>query len=221
MLSTLTRANELQEGKDLNPTLHEECSEMLNYSVGADDLVGAIMPADLRKVLTKMDLLPFTSESVRTYKSQAKYWERIRVWTMPACFGLGVILSIIALVAVINVATVSGWWAALVIPVGVSLFVTMCILCAAASELDEITWERYTLDSYRQPVPEFALQTAVDIMKAKKAGELSEAVLFSVDCLEISRKPSRDPFLLLRYGRHAVYFLEVWNEPKFKKQRVR
>lgn len=78
-------------------------------------------------------------------------------------------------------------------------------------ELDPVIgeWKLKRISEYDKPVPEFVLRTAVDVKTLCPGAELwiEEMTL------------SRDPFLVASHG-SATYYLEVWNEPGFKHERV-
>ena len=64
-------------------------------------------------------------------------------------------------------------------------------------------------------IPEFALQTACDLK------ERFPNFTFGIDVLEEKKEQpiTYDPFLWMR-GDWDVYYLEVWNEPGYKQERM-
>ena len=107
----------------------------------------------------------------------------------------------------------SWWW-------GVSSALICAISFAALRMFDTLIvatakWRRITLSSYGKPVPEFALQTAVDIAEHTGTSEVD----FYIDQLVVNER-TLDPFLVVRCKKDTTdYYLEVWNEPKFKQER--
>lgn len=84
------------------------------------------------------------------------------------------------------------------------------------------SWEQKPLlqhvkGAYTQPVPEFALQTACDLKE--KLPHLEFFVEELVRKTERTRKPM-DPFLVVRDSSGTNYYLEVWNEPGYKHERM-
>lgn len=87
-------------------------------------------------------------------------------------------------------------------------------------------WTTTTIKSTRNPVPEFALQTALDFMKAvrtdPKYSRYSANVL--VEEYYLRNVQPVDPFLIVSLttpdGRFTdSRYVEVWNEPKYKQER--
>ena len=66
-------------------------------------------------------------------------------------------------------------------------------------------WENVDLNRYREPIPEFVLNKAIQIKKRLPS------VKFYVQTLE----GQPDPFLLAKVGDEHAY-IEVWEEPKFE-----
>lgn len=78
-----------------------------------------------------------------------------------------------------------------------------------------VRWVMKKLDSsYSQQIPEFALQTACDLL------EELPGLKFYVEELVVRRKPTKDPFLVAEDAAGNFHYLEVWNEPGYKQQRI-
>ena len=67
-------------------------------------------------------------------------------------------------------------------------------------------WARFRIDQYRKPIPEFALEKALQIHDA------CPNVQFEIEELEVVQ----DPFLIAKLGNVRLY-IEVWGEPKFER----
>ena len=72
---------------------------------------------------------------------------------------------------------------------------------------------------YKRPIPDFAAQTANDLKRR------FNDVCFEIEELEIVRNKTvilnlKDPFLVIVLPDRSRYYLEVWNEPSFKGQRM-
>lgn len=80
------------------------------------------------------------------------------------------------------------------------------------------SWEDCPIEEYTRPIPEFALQTAMDLKK------LLPGATFQIDEL-VEDKNVGDPFLVMTYpgddGDEYLYYMEVWNEPGFSGERVK
>lgn len=70
-------------------------------------------------------------------------------------------------------------------------------------------WERGPIQKYQAPIPEFALEKALQIKR-----ECPEA-RFEIDALHVVP----DPFLVVSLGdgRDGRYYIDVWDEPKFER----
>jgi hypothetical protein len=72
-------------------------------------------------------------------------------------------------------------------------------------------WVECDLKRYDEPVPEFALATAVELHQRVPGIE------FRIDEFRVEAK-SRDPFLVAVF-KGECYYLEVWDEPGYKQER--
>lgn len=166
----------------------------------------------LEAALQKLAIAPFTPQSVARYKA-AKV-SRARASFADGMFGFAWMFSVIAAgcgLAGIPIWTAGGPVVPLVICAGMSIASAFAIGVAWAFKdvRSGNVWQRVKIKDYRQPVPEFALQTAVDVARA------CPDVVISIDELQ----ESADPFLVASIG-EAHYYLEVWNEKDFKQERV-
>jgi hypothetical protein len=75
----------------------------------------------------------------------------------------------------------------------------------------ECRWVGCDLKQYDEPVPEFALATAVELHQRVPGIE------FRIDEFRVEAK-SRDPFLVAVF-KSECYYLEVWDEPGYKQER--
>lgn len=88
---------------------------------------------------------------------------------------------------------------------------TICILVVGLSE-DSKQWRISSLEEYEGPVPAFALLTALNIRReAYKNGN------GSVPAFHVEMRAA-DPFLVVRFGSDS-YYVEVWDEPGFERER--
>ena len=75
----------------------------------------------------------------------------------------------------------------------------------------ECRWVECDLKKNDEPVPEFALATAVELHQRVQGIE------FRIDEFRVEAK-SRDPFLVVVFSGEC-YYLEVWDEPGYKQER--
>ena len=88
------------------------------------------------------------------------------------------------------------------------LFSVACV-CVCGSVLTDGGWILIPVNRYKKRIPEFVLQTAIDVKSQFRCVELFVE--------ELQNNP--DPFLVLRLPNGKFLYLEVWNEPGFKKIR--
>ncbi len=172
----------------------------------------------LLQTLTRLDTLPFTDGSVERYKAASEVQPDMRVvMSTIAVFFISLLLSLGALPvlvvsALFGFATVAFYSAIVFLANVAALFLSCYVILRIDNEK---TWKLHPLSEYGEPVPEFALQTAVDIKKEFPDAE------FYVCALEVNRVID-DPFLVLRtrFGdEERDYYLEVWNESQFEGER--
>jgi hypothetical protein len=72
----------------------------------------------------------------------------------------------------------------------------------------QVLWKEQSLEGYKEEVPEFVLNKAVQI------AEKVPGTKFFVEELKVVTK-TVDPFLIARHGGEE-YYIEVWDEPKFE-----
>lgn len=194
--------------------LAEESHEILGYPVLAKMQAKRQNYQSLHDTMAELDVRPFTDISVRAYKEACE--------TRPNRFLAGIVSA----ASTLSVLTVAFGIPALMIfalfmKPQASFGVAIAMLCSggllvitewiANRFFVERKWVRYELGSYDEPIPEFALQTALDIKKRHKN------VSFFVDALEESRLVV-DPFLVMRVqidGHIRDFYVEVWSESKF------
>lgn len=87
------------------------------------------------------------------------------------------------------------------------------ITCACMDET-EYEWVKTPLKEYKAEVPFFALSRAIEICE-----QYPEAHVF-VESLEARRRETVDPFLVVGIKGY-LYYVDVWDEPKFEGRRVK
>lgn len=194
--------------------LGREARDSLGYSRLFEEETRVLERRALRQTLANMDVLPFTPHSVQAYKEScvttANRWvARIAVTGV----ALAAFLAIGA-VPVLVFATLAGY-ASMAFSAAVIFVVSVAagIVCGFVESRCSVDrkWAMHELSAYAEPIPEFVLQTAVDIKRAHPDAE------FCICALEEDRVVA-DPFLVLRIPDGDVeheYYLEVWNESRF------
>lgn len=198
MNATLVR-EKLQVADDTDKDFYNECHRKLGYK--AEVLIPGV-PTKLASALDAIGCVPLKRSTVDEYQRRCQ-------WRQP------MMVSCLVTVAVALIAAIGFGVAALVLwnsdwTVGIAATLLVAIPTAMFFLFKACIWEVTPIAHYRQAVPDFALQTALDL-KAK----LPEVELF-IESFE--KRKVHDPFLVAVYG-GKWYYLEVWNEPGFKQQR--
>lgn len=167
----------------------------------------------LRKAMVDLGIRPFRPSTVEWYKRR-----KIGLFPAPFLFVAAVFLCVFGVIvfgiviAGMKEDGISGWW--LLLPSA-----TLALgIWAGITDLQQGSYSRLwasdSLPEYRQPVPEFVLQSALDIKARCPQAE------FFVEQLLVESRP-RDPFLVVYVPESVTrYYIEVWNEPSFKQRRV-
>ncbi|WDI45050.1 hypothetical protein [Bremerella sp. P1] len=207
----------LGDDDPLSDELAQEASELLGYTLLAKKKREARRQTTLEQTMAEYDIRPFTPESVRKYKQACEI--------KPSMFWPTVVESVLGLTFTVILGAMGGlFFSALLMNTMVSYYCALTIVGGVvvgilftyfSSPLVRREWRMLELASYPEPVPEYALQTALDIKK-KHPG-----VSFYVDVLE-EKSVVVDPFLVMRVQSGNMiqdYYIEVWNESAFSGQR--
>jgi hypothetical protein len=217
-METLERADLRECGVDVD--VADEAVQVLGYSVGA-------AACRLERALIAAGVRPFTQKSVERYKNSktVQGFNDLAGGLAIAgfvCFALVFVASITNICAAANADHPPVWWYVIcaVLPVlGVGLW-----WCAAVAAKSPVVWKSTAINQYKKPIPEFALATAIDV-KRRCQGLGVEVTLYideiDVDATKQQAAKLRDPFLTVgTLNNPNVYYLEVWNEPGFKRERA-
>jgi len=192
--------------------------------------------SNLLTTLRDLDIRPFTSGSVDTYKASKEKigWWSGKVWAvrlLVLSFLLAPLMakSIQLSDLTYDAAPFSGLASHhILVPLGITLTIltgVAIVLCQiigwvmlvgedSRGKRSKISWRRYTIQDYQGTIPEFALNKMVQIAAAYPEAR------FQVDQLEkhtenwIVREP--DPFLVV-YAGNEQYYIEVWDEKEYEK----
>ncbi len=207
--------------------LIDEGKILLGYSASEYDLAPKYLwpckktkkPLTLCRAMKKLGISPFVPETVAEYKQQKLLDLKLRaslrvlgrqfVWIFLVIF----LVSLMTVVLEIlfdgrQIQSRFNWFLALsALPLSACLVTRW--LCRDLP--DGFLWDSWiliSLEQYRQPIPEFALYSAVELKK------LCPEAVFYIDEL-----PNLDPFLVVEY-KGEYYWIEVWDEPGFKQERA-
>lgn len=229
-----TSENDFSELVDFSG-LAEDARKILGYSGLKEEIVSTKIKVerakidneagkDLRQAMEKLGIKPFTEDSVKRYKKKTQ-WRAISLrerFCEPIALGFFFLMCFAVAVAIVGFVAMTTFllspeWskttmgAAAIVGV-VSLLFFLGFGCAVPEKkTTSVRWKLIPISEYEGPIPEFALQTAVDLGKACRNSR------FFVEEL-IVKKEVVDPFLVVTLG-DAKYYLEVWNEPGFKGKR--
>lgn len=169
---------------------------------------------ELINALSKLDIVPFSKDSVESYKTQAvrdakKMLGKLN--TIKEILPIALILiamlsfgSIIILGILNNLGFISD------LPISIALFtfvISMVGLSLLINLVKTLVWTNTEIKNYQQPIPEFVLNKALQIKERVPSAQ------FFVEHLE----EKHDPFLKVKHGNLDLY-IEVWDEPKFEFQ---
>lgn len=201
-------------------------------------------PGKLDEILFSIGVTPFTDSSIEAYKDRATKANNCIPWM------IGMILGTLALGAIGAFISMIAWnYERSAGPVVGACFLAASACCAIAVvalyqrrkhllppgiAFDDLigavaSWKTCTLEDYERPVPEFVLQTALDFKRelVKRADQpemkgCTHNIL--IDELRMEKVRPVDPFLVLMLkhpGQSPVLrYVEVWNEPKYKQERL-
>lgn len=194
-----------EEKTELND-LHDEAAKLLGY------------PTDLYKCFNELDIRPFTERSVANYKYYTtEFYKNLDSVLAISCLIAGFAAAAFTVASfVFSIANFFGYCEPQYWPSFASTILWSIVGIGLLGHLwtsKTRHWQQTSFESYQDQMPEYALQTAVDVKK-----HLPMATI-CVDRLIISDMVI-DPFLVVRY-KARDYYVEVWNEPKYKQQRVK
>ena len=204
-----------ENGESCHAELADEAFQLLSYATTQSKSRRLVA---LKQTLADLDIRPFTEESVEAYKKSCEIAPNsVMAAIVNFASGFGLIAAVVCLpILVISAVTLH---------VSLSFYLALAVLIGGGSLiasaaigdrfLVERVWMMYDIAHYTEPVPEFALQTAVDIKKRHPE------VSFYICSLEENRMVL-DPFLVMRVPEgtwYQDYYLEVWSEPRFSGER--
>jgi hypothetical protein len=184
-----------------NESLYRDAAAYLDYDPARVIINEPVDREDLQVAMSVLGIRPFTTASVKEHKA-ARALPGDHKWKGGVLVFLGLLIAAAGFYSeTMEVGTTVSHWLLFFLAtalIGVGILVAIV----------RMSWKMTPLRDYRQPVPEFALQTAIDLAKKCPTAQ------FFIDEIET------DPFLVVktRSGR-TVYYLESWNEPGFKKER--
>ena len=191
---------------------------LLSYHRLFEDQAKIRKNKSLLQTFDELDIRPFTHSSVEAYKESCEWSANPRLVNVAEVgFGVSFVAGFVALIVLV-VAALIGYvnvaFCAAVLLLTKTIVGTVCVFVFSRYARSR-KWSMHELSSYAEPIPEFALQTAVDIKHSHPD------VQFFVCALKEERIVV-DPFLVLRvkFGDEVKdYYLEVWNESKFSGER--
>ena len=207
----IAREAAVPDSSDVYAGWSEELADTLGYRVLSAQQESARQLAHLHETLAELEIAPFTNESVKAYKDAC---EEEAFTTLDNIIDSSFILGLFAAVGAFPVLIVAAlfsmgelaFYAAAVLSVGMVIAIA-CYNLGGHYFLEK-KWQMHALEAYPEPVPEFALQTAMDVKNRCPDVEFYISTLVEAEVII-------DPFLVLRFHdgeRDRDYYLEVWNE---------
>lgn len=189
-----------------------------------------VAPQNLQQALRFLDIRPFNDASVERYKRREAFRQtplttHLHFWFLVglAClFGISSLITGLCLASCllmsIHTAVPPLLWLATSVS-AVTIVVTGVIIVLYTSlvngkKVPYAQWVMKPVNEYNQLlIPEFALQTVQDVE------ERCPAARFFVEELRLNEF-TLDPLLSVISDTRKKYYLEVWNEPRFPKNRI-
>lgn len=222
----------------IDEALHDRASRVLGYGIGRRQTSKVTNERiHLQAIVEACDATrcprPFTRSSVEAYKrlmapdDTASYVMYTAAVIMTA---MGLVVTAVmsvwllqfALGAVADAHAHNARWVVTVLAVAVSLVVASQVVLRRSTRLRMIgnEWIECDIDAYSAPIPEFVLQTACDVTEELRRRGTVGVVQMRIAYLARRRAFSNDPFLFVVTDSCRAY-LEVWDEPSYRAQRVR
>jgi hypothetical protein len=203
-MTLLKRSKIRKEQVDLDVELYRKAHALLNYSEAISANTQKTSSEQILEKLEKLGIRPFTDETVRSYK----FCKRFVGWYLAA--------PLVPIALWTGMTLAMNHTESVVLPVILGISGVLATILAICSLIYGLSWDWRIREFYNfyNAIPEFVLQTAVDIKEA-----IPEAQLRIVELYQRELTPA-DPFLILRLPSGRDLYLEVWNEPGFKHKRV-
>lgn len=216
--------------------LMDDASKLLQYSASAwcEDRAKVLRSNKIRRALANLSDPPFTRQSVTRYKREkmrrAIPWREKLSYRAWVAAGIAWLMAIIAVGLAFTTGLVGNAFSLSFGAGGIGMF-AFAIFLAVLSFVafpkawgDNLVfvktvpvWTETNMCTYHRAIPEFALQTAVDLKK-----EFPEAE-FVIEEMQITQQRvvvmTLDPFLRIDLPDGTFHYLEVWNEPGFRGSR--
>lgn len=161
---------------------------------------------------------PFTEDSLKSYKHGLVSKVRplkFKIGENVGCLGVASLITSVLIGLVACVAGCGGQVVLCGVVCGAASVILMIIGFGAlgGNKTIRISWNLVPIQDYGNRIPEFALQTALDLQQRYPDSQffIDEATYETV---------SVDPFLVVKAKRSKrLFYLEVWNEPEYREQR--
>jgi hypothetical protein len=214
MLTTLVRSTDLVPDTmaGLDAAVLADAAKKLHYQGASRALAAAKGRASGLNVLETAGVVPLRADRVRKYKAER--------YARPVLWSALLALAGMALLAGTAFSLSAGhpnWFLTVggIVVGGIGGAGLMVIGFCRAINCADYDWQRIRLTDYHDPVPTFALNTALAI-DAATPGDSS--VTFYVEALKLRQHVDPDPFLVAVVDGQDFY-VDVWDEPSFAARR--
>lgn len=165
------------------------------------------------RMLASVNVHPFKRELVESYRSEMSLRvnglrDRLECIPVIAASFVTFFLSMCTMAACADAILAAKFCAA---AAGVSVLAIIASGIVLINLPSRNKWYTESLRHYRRPVPEFALQTAIDVQEVAMRRNMK--VELDIESFGIPAR-TLDPFLVLVHN-GTKYYLEVWDEPSF------
>lgn len=182
----------------------------------------------LKQAMADLGVAPFNNRDVARYQTKmARVHTPLTTWALIFShnFAFGLFIGGLAALSVSGasclilyaISVVPAWlsqicWGGLVTAMIGCLVGAAFVIATNGKTITYAEWRAIPIELYHRPIPEFALQTAVDIKQRCPEAR------FVIEELQFKQR-TLDPFLAVRDSEGNTYYLEVWNEPRFVQKR--
>lgn len=196
--------------------LDKESFQLFGYKAAVQQGNSGLRGTPIWNTLKKLDVLPFTKESVAAYQAAR---ERAATPKLAEAFAgieaFAILMTVLSCIGMAIGVLGTNESAAFFFAIVFFPLVAFSIVSAFFRNRFGIErrWVNRSIREYNLPIPAFALQTAVDVKRAHPELRIG----FAIISLEQNRAVL-DPFLAMELDGN-FYYLEVWDEPDFNAKR--
>ena len=219
LVRTNARSVHAKPFDECDAELAQQAHELLGYSATVSTMDNGV---ELLNTLAELDICPFTERSVARYK-KAQAWRvyfrnsQALINDIAAWIGIPAVLALVATISwavtAFFMTSVSAWAQWLPLAIDLALLAVAAVVGRATegAQRSHPEWTKVSLAHYRLPLPELALQHAVDIAK-----RMPQRVRLEVETMTANGSHGRAWFLVVTDNHDREYYIDAWHVLLFK-----